>query len=253
MAKLFCPTSFLAFWLNKAQACFLYWQLTFRDVLKNYKQRQQQQHWQQETKQCIVWTLYARHRRRAKKRAGAVGSRAYLAHLMARLQRPSMRSGREWLLPVLLSLPANTIGSMPPSSSGRATYTHIDMLNLALVMVVMSQVCPGQDSTSGVCELSQETLHEPPGNPRYNSKLRLMQCLESVLYCLVPSSLLPLDTDLHNMELNQCPTASCSFTCFVLGFLASITSLVCTTWSCTNDCMACFLHLGIMQESGVTS
>ena len=38
------------------------------------------------------------------------------------LHSDSMRSGREWLLPVLESRPANTIGSMPPSSSGRATW-----------------------------------------------------------------------------------------------------------------------------------
>ena len=57
------------------------------------------------------------------KRTGADGRSAYLAHLMALLHRPSIRSGREWLLPVLLSLPAKTMGSMPPSSSGSATYT----------------------------------------------------------------------------------------------------------------------------------
>ena len=61
-------------------------------------------------------------RRRAN---GNKGRKAYLAHLMALLQRLSMRSGREWLLPVLLSRPANTMGSMPPSSSGSATYSQI--------------------------------------------------------------------------------------------------------------------------------
>ena len=47
----------------------------------------------------------------------------HLAHLMALLHRLSILSGREWDLPVLLSRPANTIGSMLPSSSGRATCT----------------------------------------------------------------------------------------------------------------------------------
>ena len=51
-----------------------------------------------------------------------------MAQLMARLQRESMRSGSEWLLPVLESRPANTIGSRPPSSSGRATYTQPALL-----------------------------------------------------------------------------------------------------------------------------
>lgn len=32
-----------------------------------------------------------------------------------------MRSGREWLLPVLESRPANTMGSRAPSISGSAT------------------------------------------------------------------------------------------------------------------------------------
>ena len=45
----------------------------------------------------------------------------HLAQLMARLASESMRSGREWLLPVLESRPANTMGSRAPSSSGRAT------------------------------------------------------------------------------------------------------------------------------------
>ena len=40
---------------------------------------------------------------------------------MARLVSDAMRSGSEWLLPVAESRPANTIGSRPPSSSGRAT------------------------------------------------------------------------------------------------------------------------------------
>ena len=40
---------------------------------------------------------------------------------MALLARESMRSGREWLFPVPESLPAKTMGSRAPSSSGRAT------------------------------------------------------------------------------------------------------------------------------------
>lgn len=48
------------------------------------------------------------------------GSRQPAPH--AHLHSDSMRSGREWLLPVLESRPANTMGSMPPSSSGRATW-----------------------------------------------------------------------------------------------------------------------------------
>ena len=51
-----------------------------------------------------------------------------MAQLMARLQRESIRSGSEWLLPVLESRPANTMGSRPPSNSGRATYTQPTML-----------------------------------------------------------------------------------------------------------------------------
>ena len=47
----------------------------------------------------------------------------HLAQLMARAQRESILSGSEWLLPLLESRPANTMGSRPPSSSGRATYT----------------------------------------------------------------------------------------------------------------------------------
>ncbi len=45
----------------------------------------------------------------------------HLAQLMARAQRESILSGSEWLLPLLESRPANTMGSRPPSSSGSAT------------------------------------------------------------------------------------------------------------------------------------
>ena len=49
----------------------------------------------------------------------------YIAQLMARAQRESILSGSEWLLPLLESRPANTMGSRPPSSSGSATWaTH---------------------------------------------------------------------------------------------------------------------------------
>lgn len=44
------------------------------------------------------------------------------AQLMARLHSEVMRSGSECDLPVLESRPANTMGSMAPSSSGRATW-----------------------------------------------------------------------------------------------------------------------------------
>ena len=45
----------------------------------------------------------------------------HLAQLMARSHSRSMRSGREWLLPVALSRPAKMMGSRAPSISGRAT------------------------------------------------------------------------------------------------------------------------------------
>ena len=45
------------------------------------------------------------------------------AQLTARLQSKVMRSGSECDLPVLLSRPANTMGSIAPSSSGRATWS----------------------------------------------------------------------------------------------------------------------------------
>jgi len=44
-----------------------------------------------------------------------------LAHLMARVHSAAMRSGRLCDLPVALSRPAKTRGSMAPSSSGSAT------------------------------------------------------------------------------------------------------------------------------------
>ena len=51
----------------------------------------------------------------------SVDARRTWAQLMARLHSVSMRSGSEWLLPVLESRPANTMGSSAPSSSGSAT------------------------------------------------------------------------------------------------------------------------------------
>ncbi len=49
------------------------------------------------------------------------GIKPYLAQLMDLFARDSIRSGREWLLPVFESRPAKTMGSRAPSSSGRAT------------------------------------------------------------------------------------------------------------------------------------
>ena len=46
------------------------------------------------------------------------------AHLIARVTRDSTRSGSACDLPVVGSRPANTMGSIAPSSSGSATCGH---------------------------------------------------------------------------------------------------------------------------------
>lgn len=76
---------------------------------------------------------------------------AYLAHLMALLHRLSILSGREWDLPVLLSRPANTMGSMLPSSSGRATYA----MDRALFSTTDSADAMQSDSACG-CYLPKQ-------------------------------------------------------------------------------------------------
>ena len=55
-------------------------------------------------------------------KTGRLQGFTHLAQLMARAQRESILSGSEWLLPVLESRPAKTMGSRPPSSSGSATW-----------------------------------------------------------------------------------------------------------------------------------